>query len=271
MYVGIKEESVVFCQMELVDYTSPEQKTILDLENPQDQRAASRILKPKGLSPKRRRKKGKKKGAAKYLPFPFVKKSSKTKTSPKSKIKAKTKSKAKPKSKSRLKLTVKSKIKSTPESIHHEPETKAPSISPLKSISKSPSPPAKAIDSVASLPSLLSESKSQSTVTPELSPGKIDDSLIAKFGHSGEILIPCPVCEEDLGFHPEDLDSVEMWSTRLCDCGAIVRISTRQYYLRIFQNLGVLPGQFDDEVIILPTHHHDLNGNLIFSYGVLNE
>ncbi len=236
MYVGVKEESVVFCQMELVDYVNPEQKTILDLENPRDQRAASRILRPKGLNPKRRRRKKKKKGSATQLPLNFIKKRPKSK--PKSKPKTKSKPKIKPKSK-------------------NEPAT------PVMPESLGSSSSSELLE--------LIESKKPSPPPPESPSGKISEELISKFGHNGEIPIPCPICEEDLLFYPMDLDSVSMGSTRLCDCGAIVRITTRQYYLRIFHNLGILPAQFDDEVVILPTEHHDFNGNVIFSYGIMNE
>ncbi|MHA1674827.1 MAG: hypothetical protein ACTSYI_14525 [Promethearchaeota archaeon] len=241
MYIGVKEESIVFCQMELVDYVNPEQKTILDLENPQDQRAASRILKPKGLNPKRRKRKKKKKGNATQLPLNFIKKRPKSKQKSKLKIEPK----SKPKSKQI------SKPKSTIESV----------IPPIPALLRS--------SSTSELSELLDSKKPPSPPPSESS--KISEELISKFGHSGEIPVPCPICEEDLLFYPMDLDSVSMGSTRLCDCGAIVRITTRQYYLRIFHNLGILPAQFDDEVVILPTEHHDFNGNMIFSYGIHNE
>ncbi|MHA1777723.1 MAG: hypothetical protein ACTSWC_13215 [Promethearchaeota archaeon] len=255
MYIGVKDQKIVFIQMEMGDFTNSSTKKYFNLEEKEDFRRIKQLLNPKRAQRAQRKARRSKnqKTDENFKPV-FLKVQTKanraitlTRTSSQDKKKSQ-ENKIKQSNKTMpttnfaachrdLRFFTNSEIKS--KSNVKKTSKKEPKKTPKK------------------------ESKKSAEKYP-----KITNETIEKFGHTGDLPISCPNCGDDLRFFPEDLDSIQLHSTRLCDCGTIVRISTREYYRKIFNNLFTQAFQDDLDLNITPTAIYDNAGNQVYCYGL---
>ncbi|MCF2138592.1 MAG: hypothetical protein K9W44_00885 [Candidatus Lokiarchaeota archaeon] len=307
MYIGVKDQKIVFMQMELGDFFNKTTKKIFDLKNPKENRKASIVLKPKGLARfnKRRKRELRAKIKEQFQPrfITVVNNENPTITITKN-SNIEIEQKSKPKKRNKKRERKKKKIKKTNHSSQFSPQlsenhllsaqTTAQSnnqddrsnsqyrdllaFSSSRSVSvdsyqPSPLPTSQEINKKKAKSTQVSQKEIEEQKKPLKLSSPIEytipDNITRKFGHTGDIPIPCPYCNEEIWFFPEDLDSVHFHSTRLCDCGAIVRISTREYYNKIFSNLFNKDKSQEKnlDIEILATALHDNEGNTIYSYG----
>ncbi len=272
-------------QMELGDFFNKTTKKIFDLKKPKDYRKASIVLKPKGLTRfnKRRKRELRAKIKEQFQPrfITVINKENPTitiTTNLNKEIEQKRKAKKKIEKIERMKKRIKKNQKINQDNRSNSQYRDLLAFSFSKSIStislqSTPLHKSEETNKKQEKPTQVTQKEIEEQKKPLKLSSPIEytipDNIIRKFGHTGDIPIPCPYCNEEIWFFPEDLDSIHFHSTRLCDCGAIVRISTREYYKKIFSNLFNKDKSQEKnlDLEILATTLHDNEGNTIYSYG----
>lgn len=310
MYICKKAEGKTTKQLELGDFFGKSRQIIFDMADPKDLKKANRVLKPKGVKPKKKR-------SSKSQKTPKIQKDLKAAVPKGTPKKSKTTKKKDILSQSQfaekkegVPISLKKEKKSTKRNMNTVLTTSAElqiskneisTIDPAINSSALPKsdkkikkeitsnseteklPIIKTLDveekNIQKLP-VISETEPLIDVKPTVSIKQpkimgweqvLPSFLAESVGDGGQLEVECPICHNQLAFQYDDLDMKNIKNTRLCDCGALVRISIRKSPAMVFldlklqkEALAVLLKGIENEVV-------DEYNNPIFSYALKNE
>jgi hypothetical protein len=234
MYIS-KKGTKTTTQLELGDFFGQTRKIIFDLDDPKDARKAQRVMKPKGIKPRRKRSKPPKK--LKQAPLQEI--------LPPTVLKP---------AKSKMKKTT-----AAQSIVNNTPAVSSNLVSSKKKTSSETKP---SVPKTIPLPS--PEPVRLITGWSGYVPSEIYDLV----GDGGDLEVLCPYCKDLLSFHYDNIDVIGFKHTRLCDCGALVRISIRKGNKAIFRDIKFPQSTIPNLIRSAENDVRDEYGNAIYSYAI---